>query len=297
MPLAVVTLVNTVVAGLVGNALWSVKAFSSWSVGAYVLYAVAVATAYWLTVFWRARVVYRMRKEAEFQKLRADSAERDRQALEARLATLQAQIEPSVLSDTMRNVRQLVQHQPDEAAVMLTNLILELTGQQKTQQELVHQARVDALTGLPNRRAFEELLEQAHKRATREGGWLVVLFLDLDDFKQVNDTLGHAVGDAVLQTFAQRVRAAMREVDVVARLGGDEFVVLLDNPQADDAAEIVVRKIEEALAIPMKVANEAVVVHASIGVARCLASAKTPRQILEEADTAMYQDKTRRKRL
>jgi diguanylate cyclase (GGDEF)-like protein len=246
-------------------------------------------------LFWRARVVYRMRQEADYQKARADSAERDRQALEARLVTLKAQIEPSFLSDTMRNVQQLVQHQPAEAAVMLTNLILELTGQQQTHQELIHQARVDPLTGLPNRRAFEELLEQAHKRAVREGGCLVVLFLDLDDFKRVNDTLGHALGDAVLRAFSERVRTAVREVDVVARLGGDEFVVLLDSPEAPDAADTVVRKIEAALAPPLAIGDGEILVRASIGVARCLASTTTPPQVLEVADAAMYEDKARRK--
>jgi diguanylate cyclase (GGDEF)-like protein len=140
-----------------------------------------------------------------------------------------------------------------------------------------------------------ELLDQAHKRAQRDGTSLAVLFLDLDDLKQINDTFGHGMGDAVLKRFAQNVKASVRAVDVVARLGGDEFTVLIDDIRTPDAVQAVVDKLEAALQIPTVIAGHSMVINASIGVAQRRAQDTTPEQLLEDADAAMYRAKNQRK--
>jgi diguanylate cyclase (GGDEF)-like protein/PAS domain S-box-containing protein len=162
------------------------------------------------------------------------------------------------------------------------------------ERRLVHQAFHDPLTGLPNRALFLDRLEHARARSLRDGGTQAVLFLDLDRFKVINDSLGHRTGDQVLQTVASRLVGVLRPSDTVARFGGDEFTVLLE--QVVDASEAAqtAERILRALQLPMEAGDRDVVITASIGIA-IAEPGNAPGDLLAAADIAMYQAKSRGK--
>ncbi|SDD52269.1 diguanylate cyclase domain-containing protein [Aquimonas voraii] len=159
------------------------------------------------------------------------------------------------------------------------------------EQALQAQARTDALTGLANRRAFEERLEHALARARRFQQPLAVFALDLDHFKQINDSLGHAAGDEALIEFGRRIRACVYETDVVARLGGDEFVVLMEHQSSTEGCEAAARRLLAQMAEPMRLAGESRVVGTSIGIAYCGCNAASASDLLATADAALYASK------
>jgi diguanylate cyclase (GGDEF)-like protein/PAS domain S-box-containing protein len=164
----------------------------------------------------------------------------------------------------------------------------------RLQTRLRRMAQYDALTGLPNRALLHDRIDTAIAAARRARGRLALLYLDLNRFKDVNDTLGHAAGDQLLQDIAQRLRRAVRDADTVARLGGDEFVVLLgDLTQAADAAHVA-DKIGEALRPPFVVEGRELDVSASIGVAHWPEDGDGTKELLLTADAAMYAAKRRR---
>ena len=151
----------------------------------------------------------------------------------------------------------------------------------------------DALTGLPNRLTLIDRLHQAERSTRRNRTRAALLFLDLDRFKRINDSLGHAAGDALLKTMATRLRAAVREVDTVCRLGGDEFVILLaDIGEVADAA-IVARKIIEIVQTPVRVANLDLGITTSIGIAVIPDDGTDSGDVMRYADLAMYRAKER----
>jgi diguanylate cyclase (GGDEF)-like protein len=152
-------------------------------------------------------------------------------------------------------------------------------------ERLAHEALHDPLTGLANRSLFSLRVEAA---LTRDDTAPAVMFLDLDDFKGVNDTLGHAAGDALLMTVAERLRASLREDDLAARLGGDEFAVLLEHAPTSVEAERAAERVLAALVEPLLVEGRAVRVQASIGVALASAGASSADELLRNADLAMY---------
>jgi diguanylate cyclase (GGDEF)-like protein/PAS domain S-box-containing protein len=154
------------------------------------------------------------------------------------------------------------------------------------------QARQDALTGLPNRRGLMERLPRSLDRSARHDGATVVMFVDLDRFKQVNDSLGHEAGDALLRECAQRLLASVRKTDIVARLGGDEFVIVLENVR-DPAthARRVAEKVREALAAPVEIGGGPVAISASIGVVLHPHGTATPEELIARADRCMYEAK------
>jgi diguanylate cyclase (GGDEF)-like protein len=152
-------------------------------------------------------------------------------------------------------------------------------------ERLAHEARHDPLTGLANRSLFSLRVEAA---LAREGTAPAVLFLDLDDFKAVNDTLGHAAGDALLVTVAERLRASLREEDLAARLGGDEFAVLLERAPTTVEAERAAERVLGALLEPLTVEGRAIRVRASIGVALASGGVASADELLRNADLAMY---------
>jgi diguanylate cyclase (GGDEF)-like protein len=159
-------------------------------------------------------------------------------------------------------------------------------------QELHQRALHDPLTGLPNRGLFFDRVGHAITRlGRRPGPFLAVLFVDLDNFKGVNDTLGHARGDRLLTLVAERLLTAVREVDTVARLGGDEFAVLLEDLTAEDAALVVAERAISLIAAPFDLAGETVTVGASIGVAVRSGDSTGPETLIAEADAAMYEAK------
>ena len=152
-------------------------------------------------------------------------------------------------------------------------------------ERLAHEARHDPLTGLANRSLFSLRVEAA---LARDDNAPAVMFLDLDDFKGVNDTLGHAAGDALLVTVAERLRASLREDDLAARMGGDEFAVLLEHAPTPVEAERAAERVLGALLAPLSVEGHVVRVHASIGVALASRGVSTADQLLRNADLAMY---------
>ena len=161
------------------------------------------------------------------------------------------------------------------------------------QARIHHLAHHDALTGLPNRMAFMQQLEDRIAQARDGGEPLALLFIDLDHFKRVNDSLGHLAGDTLLQTVAQRIAAVLRDTDRVARFGGDEFMVLLGGaPRRDDVAEVA-RKLLAAIEVPFAVEGRPFTVTPSIGIALYPSDGVGPAELIKHADTAMYRAKQR----
>ena len=160
-------------------------------------------------------------------------------------------------------------------------------------QQLTHRAFHDPLTALPNRVLFEERLEQAVARARRNRTAVALVAVDLDHFKQVNDTLGHEAGDELLQQFARRMRAALRETDTVARVGGDEFMIILEDVSDTTGPSVVAKKLLAAMQAPFELAGCEVVVTASLGV--CLYPEDAPDLLAlhRGADAAVYRSKHR----
>jgi diguanylate cyclase (GGDEF)-like protein/PAS domain S-box-containing protein len=174
--------------------------------------------------------------------------------------------------------------------VRVIGTVLDITERKSAEEALQHQAFHDALTGLPNRALFTDRLEHALLRAGRQDKSVAVLFLDLDNFKVVNDSLGHAQGDALLAIVAQRLRDCLRSADTGARLGGDEFTVLLEDVACADEAIAVAERIARALRVPVVLQGREVVVSASIGIAIGLPSG-AGNDLMREADLAMYRAK------
>jgi diguanylate cyclase (GGDEF)-like protein/PAS domain S-box-containing protein len=163
----------------------------------------------------------------------------------------------------------------------------DITARQALEDELRHQAFHDVLTGLANRALFEEHLVQALARARRHHQPVAVLFLDLDDFKTINDSLGHEAGDELLRAVAIRIAGVVRAEDTAARLGGDEFAVLAETSQHEDEAQVIATRLLSALAEPFEVAGRELHVSASLGLAWSDGSIGV-RELMRDADTAMY---------
>ena len=158
-------------------------------------------------------------------------------------------------------------------------------------QENQYKAFHDGLTGLPNRDLFLDRLQQALDRSSRDGVLRAVLFLDIDNFKVINDSLGHKAGDELLTVVAARLRACLRPGDTAARLGGDEFVVLLDGVTGVGDANRVAERIAEVLDSPIELGERQVVVGASVGIALTADHESEPDDVLRNADVAMYEAK------
>ncbi len=161
----------------------------------------------------------------------------------------------------------------------------------ESRDAMAHLAHHDVLTGLPNRRMFEQRLLQALERARRSGRGCALLFVDLDDFKAINDAQGHATGDLVLRAVAQAIVGAVRQIDTVARLAGDEFTVLCENVDSDAVAMLVVAKLEQTFGQPLRIEGQSFTVRASIGVSLFPRDAADAHALLASADAAMYRVK------
>jgi diguanylate cyclase (GGDEF)-like protein/PAS domain S-box-containing protein len=169
-------------------------------------------------------------------------------------------------------------------------VVRDITDRKRLEAELVQQALYDPLTGLANRRLLLERLELAVVRRSRHSGALALVYVDLDRFKLVNDSLGHEAGDELLARTAERLQSLVRPEDLVARLGGDEFVVLCDDLPDPDEAESVARRIVTALSVPVRLRGEDTFVSASVGVISDTGT-RTASQLLADADAAMYRAK------
>jgi diguanylate cyclase (GGDEF)-like protein len=163
----------------------------------------------------------------------------------------------------------------------------------KLQEHLTFKAENDSLTGLPNRALFYDRLETAMRRCRRSGKLMALLYLDIDHFKAINDSLGHAAGDELLREFGQRVLLCMRASDTVARLGGDEFTVIMENFSSPENARRVVDKLMSVFAHPYVIAGQEITATVSVGVACFGGGEMEPDGLVKEADAALYEAKRR----
>jgi diguanylate cyclase (GGDEF)-like protein/PAS domain S-box-containing protein len=170
-------------------------------------------------------------------------------------------------------------------------LVTDITRQRASAERIWHQANFDELTGLPNRHMFRDRLAQEMRKADRGATFVALLFIDLDHFKEVNDRLGHAVGDALLAEAARRVKACVRATDTLARLGGDEFTVVLAGLERVGSVDRIAQAIVDTLSRPFELAGEHAGVSASVGIALYPADARELAELLSHADQAMYASK------
>jgi diguanylate cyclase (GGDEF)-like protein/PAS domain S-box-containing protein len=175
--------------------------------------------------------------------------------------------------------------------IELEGLLIDVTERKAAEAKILHLARTDQLTGLANRASFMERLRQAFAASRRGTSAFALLSLDIDTFKEVNDTLGHPVGDQLLATVAERLQTSVRETDIVARLGGDEFAILqFDLDDGSDAGALA-GKIRDALATPVTLSGNVVNITASVGIAIYTPDIDTPDDMLAQADIALYRAK------
>jgi diguanylate cyclase (GGDEF)-like protein len=172
-------------------------------------------------------------------------------------------------------------------------LLADLDTARRTKEEFRDLAYHDDLTGLPNRGLLFDRLGLAITHSHRQASHLALLFLDLDDFKTVNDSFGHGSGDRLLVELATRVRSSVRAGDTVARLGGDEFIVLLNSVTGADDAAHVAAKVLDAVRAPYRLDGHEVSIAASVGVSVYPTDGTSPDELVRSADAAMYRDKQR----
>ncbi|MEU4159171.1 GGDEF domain-containing protein [Actinoplanes sp. NPDC026670] len=194
------------------------------------------------------------------------------------------------LVDTVENRVDDGREMVNQCAALLT-IALDLRTQE---QELMREAKSDRLTGLPNRSSFTASLDAAITRRRVEKRPSVVLFLDLDGFKQVNDSFGHHIGDHLLVCVAERLRHCLRREDVVGRFGGDEFLVLLDDVGPGEELDRLLERITQAICDPYRLGEHTVHVGVSVGTAECVGGT-TADQLLQDADRSMYRAKAARR--
>ena len=173
----------------------------------------------------------------------------------------------------------------------LISVSRDISSRKRVEEQIEHQAYHDALTGLPNRLLFRDRLTVALAQARRTQSILAVMFLDLDRFKNVNDTLGHSLGDELLKAVAARLRSALREGDSIARMGGDEFTVLMTDLGTSDGAATIAQKLIDAISQPMRIEGHDLFITTSIGIAVYPSDGDSAEVLLKNADHAMYRAK------
>ncbi len=202
-----------------------------------------------------------------------------------------------VLKKSYEQLEEKVAERTRALALLNGDLKQEIMRRREVEQQLIHDAKHDALTGLPNRNMISERLSQAVRHVRRHGSdQFALLFIDLDRFKQINDTLGHLAGDRFLKETAARLQYCIREIDTLGRLGGDEFVVLLNRVHSPREAEEVAERILSQLSEPFQLGDSLFQSGASIGITVSGGNPmETAESILRDADCAMYQAKARGK--
>jgi len=177
------------------------------------------------------------------------------------------------------------------SAFFMEGTLIDITDRKIAEEQVSYQAYHDALTGLPNRSLFRDRLNQALSQAQRHNIGIAVLFLDLDHFKLINDTLGHSIGDWLLKEVAMRLKTSIRDGDTVARLGGDEFTILLpDISRSEDLAHVA-QKILDTISAPLRLDNHDVYVTTSIGISLSPSDGTDSETLIKSADNAMYRAK------
>ncbi len=179
----------------------------------------------------------------------------------------------------------------DEMGLLTKTFNTMMTEVRKDQELLNFQANYDALTGLPNRIQAIERLGEEISRATRENSSFAVIFIDLDNFKYINDSMGHMTGDMLLETLSHRFRSVLRESDIIARLGGDEFLLILPTSDRPSHTREVAHRLTESLADPILIHEREVFIRCSMGIAFYPNDGHTAEELMANADNAMYQSK------
>ncbi|BAF72432.1 EAL domain-containing protein [Sulfurovum sp. NBC37-1] len=181
---------------------------------------------------------------------------------------------------------------------VIYTVVRDISDKKKAQQELLkqkdilhHQAHHDALTGLPNRTLFSDRLEHGLKLAERHLGKLALFFIDLDNFKQINDSLGHQIGDKVLVVVSKRLKAKIRQEDTLARLGGDEFTIIMENFKDVQQVSVLAQKIQKVLNQPMHIEGHTLYISCSIGISFYPQDTQNANDLVKYADAAMYKAK------
>jgi diguanylate cyclase (GGDEF)-like protein len=190
-------------------------------------------------------------------------------------------------------LEKIINKRTEELQATNLNLRMQIEERRKAEARLYHEAHHDALTELPNRAMFSDRLTYTIRHLKRHPNHrFAVLFIDLDRFKMINDTLGHHAGDQFLIEISRRLRVCVRDNDILARLGGDEFVVLLDSLQSPDDIEEIATRIITSIAQPFELSGHTLYSNASIGIAQSRVGYKDANEILRDADAAMYQAKS-----
>jgi diguanylate cyclase (GGDEF)-like protein/PAS domain S-box-containing protein len=180
----------------------------------------------------------------------------------------------------------------EEEPPVFVATVIDITGRKEAERKLLQQANYDQLTELPNRYYMLQRIKDAFARAERERRKVALLFIDLDNFKKINDTLGHRTGDEMLKKAADRIRSVLRQSDTPARLGGDEFLVMLEGLRQVEQTEVVARKLIDVFEKPFSIESREVFATASIGISLYPDDGESADLLLQHADTAMYQAKS-----
>jgi diguanylate cyclase (GGDEF)-like protein/PAS domain S-box-containing protein len=218
-------------------------------------------------------------------------APRIRRALRGETVTFESEL---TTSDSYRCYRAtyVPQFEADGATVAGFYAVIEdITTQRLEERRLTQLAQVDSVTGVINRTGFERRLAEAMQRSRASGALIALLYLDLDRFKNVNDTHGHTTGDAVLKAFAERLARILRSTDTIARLGGDEFAIIMEGLSAPERAATVAGKIVAAMKAPLAFEDKVLDVTVSVGIAFYRGGDESAQALIERADTLMYEAK------
>jgi len=178
---------------------------------------------------------------------------------------------------------------------VISGMIIDITDRKRMEETIKHQAFHDILTGLPNRLLFLDHLVLALKQASRDHHMVAVMYLDLDNFKEINDSLGHASGDELLTAVAQRLKTCLRDSDTIARLGGDEYCILLSKTDSEDDITVIAKKTILAFRQPFVIDDHTIHTSTSIGISLYPSDGNDPEALIKNADMAMYNAKKRGK--
>jgi len=176
------------------------------------------------------------------------------------------------------------------------NLKMEIEKRAKIQRQMKYLAYHDHLTGLPNKRLFNKQLSHAISLSNRSSNMLTVMFLDLDGFKNINDTMGHAIGDRLLVEVSKRLLTTLRSCDVISRIGGDEFVIMIENVENMDTVYLVADKIVNSFSQPFTIHGQDLFITTSVGIAVCPVDGNDAEILIKNADIAMYRAKEKGKK-